>query len=90
MYSIGFIETLITSPCVISSKDADVKPLLGRVGGDRNVKSEHQCPVCAGPFSMETTTLVIDEKETSELITRVRMTSTKFEKDWKFLKCWNF
>ena len=37
------------------------------------MKLEPQCPVCARPFSMETTTTVSNNKETSESITRVNM-----------------
>ena len=38
LYSMVSIETLIMGPYVISRKDADVKWLLGRAGGDVNVK----------------------------------------------------
>ena len=59
----------------------DVKSLLGRVGGNGNVKSEPQCPVCIRPFYMETTTSVSKDKETSESITRVCMTPRALHND---------
>ena len=71
----GSIKTLIMGPYAIIRKDADVKLLLGRVRGDGNVKSEPQCPICAGAFFMETTTTVRYDKETAGSITKVHMTS---------------
>ena len=81
LYSMGSIETLIMVPYTISRKDMDVKSLLDRVEVSGNMKSEPQCPVCAGPLSIETTTTVSDNKETTELITRLYMMSRAIHDD---------
>ena len=55
--------------------------LLSRVGGDGNVKSESQCTVHGGPYSMETTNMMSNDKDTAKLITRVHMTSRAIQGD---------